>query len=188
MASSSGSKYPRRLYDVGKTPIQSRSMNHSCFLANVQTVLESVGDDVVSDLRESAVGVINGNHWVALHIDLLKSTTYVYDCIPDVVKAHKDLQEECRPFTKMIPLILNKMLPPTKGKKSEQQFALRRPKNVPRNDDPGDCGVYSLKYIECLAIGCTFHGLSDEIIPAQRMKLAAEIYEEVAEVDAEGSI
>nr|VDD55864.1 unnamed protein product [Brassica oleracea] len=43
-------------------------------------------------------------------------------------------------------------------------------------------------YIECLAIGCTFHGLSDEIIPAQRMKLAAEIYEEVAEVDAEGSI
>ena len=131
---------------------------------------------------------INGNHWVALHIDLLKSTIYVYDCISDVVKAHKDLQEECRPFTKMIPLILNKMLPPTKGKKSEQQFALRRPKNVPRNDDPGDCGVYSLKYIECLAIGCTFHGLSDEIIPAQRMKLAAEIYEEVAEVDAEGSI
>ncbi|KAG2256836.1 hypothetical protein Bca52824_076130 [Brassica carinata] len=131
---------------------------------------------------------INGNHWVALHIDLLRSTIYVYDCIPDVVKAHKDLQEECRPFTKMIPLILNKMLPPTKGKKSEQQFALRRPKNVPRNDDPGDCGVYSLKYIECLAIGCTFHGLSDEIIPAQRMKLAAEIYEEVAEVDAEGSI
>ncbi|CAN6968742.1 unnamed protein product [Brassica oleracea var. botrytis] len=58
MASSSGSKYPRRLYDVGKTPIQSRTMNHSCFLANVQTVLESVGDDVVSDLRESAVGVI----------------------------------------------------------------------------------------------------------------------------------
>ncbi|CAN6968741.1 unnamed protein product [Brassica oleracea var. botrytis] len=53
---------------------------------------------------------------------------------------------------------------------------------------PSNCGVYSLKYIECLAIGCTFHGLSDEIIPAQRMKLAAEIYEEVAEVDAEGSI
>ncbi|CAN6852436.1 unnamed protein product [Brassica oleracea] len=137
---------------------------------------------------------INGNHWVALHIDLLKSTIYVYDCIPDVVKAHKDLQEECRPFTKMILLILTlqeniistrAMLPPTKGKKSEQQFALRRPKNVPRNDDPGDRGVYSLKYIECLAIGCNFHGLSDEIIPAQRMKLAAEIYEEV---DVEGSI
>ncbi|KAG2329822.1 hypothetical protein Bca4012_020648 [Brassica carinata] len=59
MASSSGErKYPRRLYDVGKTPIQGRSMNHSCYLANVQTVLETVGDDVVSDLRDSAIGVI----------------------------------------------------------------------------------------------------------------------------------
>ena len=59
MASSSGArKYPKRLYDVDKTPIQSRSMNHSCFLANIQTVLEAVGDDVVSELRESAVGVI----------------------------------------------------------------------------------------------------------------------------------
>ncbi|KAG2331773.1 hypothetical protein Bca52824_002953 [Brassica carinata] len=59
MASSSGErKYPRRLYDVGKTPIQGRSMNHSCYLANVQTVLEAVGDDVVSDLRDSAIGVI----------------------------------------------------------------------------------------------------------------------------------
>ncbi|CAF2141768.1 unnamed protein product [Brassica rapa] len=36
-----------------------------------------------------------------------------------------------------------------------------------------------------LHIGCIFRGLSDKIIPAQRMKLAAEIYEEVAEVDAE---
>ena len=128
---------------------------------------------------------INGDHWVALHIDLHKATIYVYDSILNVVKDHKQLLEDCVPFTKMIPLILNKMLPPTKGKKFEQQFALRRPKNVPRNDDPGDCGVYSLKYIECLAIGCNFHGLSDEIIPAQRMKLAAEIYEEV---DVEGSI
>ncbi|WZY89308.1 hypothetical protein YC2023_046043 [Brassica napus] len=107
-------------------------------------------------------------------------------CIPSVVKEHKDLTEECRPFMKMIPLVLNKMLPPNSGrKKTEQQFALRRHKDAPRNDDPGDCGVYSLKYIECLAIGCTFQGLSDTIIPEQRMKLAAEIYEEVAEVDAE---
>nr|VDD34097.1 unnamed protein product [Brassica oleracea] len=108
-------------------------------------------------------------------------------CISSVVKEHKELTEECRPFMKMIPLVLNKMLPPnSERKKTEQQFALRRHKDAPRNDDPGDCGVYSLKYIECLAIGCTFQGLSDTIIPEQRMKLAAEIYEEVAEVDAEG--
>ena len=57
VSSSGMRKYSRRLYEVGKTPVQSRSMNHSCFLANIQTVLEAVEDDVVSELRESAVGV-----------------------------------------------------------------------------------------------------------------------------------
>ena len=59
MASSSGTKkYPPRLYEIGKTPIQSRSMNHSCFLSNLQVMKESVGEDVWLELRESAVGVI----------------------------------------------------------------------------------------------------------------------------------
>ncbi|CDY66086.1 BnaCnng49560D [Brassica napus] len=51
-------KYPRRLYEVGKTPVQSRSMNHSCYLSNIQTVREELGEDVWSELRESAIGVI----------------------------------------------------------------------------------------------------------------------------------
>ncbi|CAN6924182.1 unnamed protein product, partial [Brassica oleracea] len=61
---------------------------------------------------------INGDHWVALHIDLHKATIYVYDIILNVVKDHKQLLEDCVPFTKMIPLMLNKMLPPKSGKKS----------------------------------------------------------------------
>ncbi|KAG2266571.1 hypothetical protein Bca52824_073650 [Brassica carinata] len=51
-------KYPHRLYEVGKTPVQSRSMNHSCYLSNIQTVREELGEDVWSELRESAIGVI----------------------------------------------------------------------------------------------------------------------------------
>ncbi|CAN6894414.1 unnamed protein product [Brassica oleracea var. botrytis] len=51
-------KYSRRLYEVGKTPVQSRSMNHSCYLSNIQTVREELGEDVWSELRESAIGVI----------------------------------------------------------------------------------------------------------------------------------
>ncbi|CAN6811565.1 unnamed protein product, partial [Brassica oleracea] len=43
LASSSGMrKYPHRLYQVGKTKIQNRSMNHCCYLANIQTVKEAV--------------------------------------------------------------------------------------------------------------------------------------------------
>ncbi|XP_056841732.1 uncharacterized protein LOC108834234 [Raphanus sativus] len=59
MTSSSGNrKYPPRLYQIGKTPNQNRSMNHSCFLGNLQTLRENVGEDVWDELRESAVGVI----------------------------------------------------------------------------------------------------------------------------------
>ena len=58
VSSSDMRKYPRRLYEVGKTPVQSRSMNHSCYLSNIQTVREELGEDVWSELRESAIGVI----------------------------------------------------------------------------------------------------------------------------------
>lgn len=123
--------------------------------------------------------LINGDHWVALEVDLQKKIIHVYDSILTVVPKITDLQEECRPFTKMIPLLLNEMVPGRK--KSTQQFRISRlSKSVPQNELPGDCGVYALKYIECKAIGCGFEGLSDQCIPAMRIKLAAEIYDEVS--------
>ena len=52
MASSSGlRKYPHCLYEVGKTPIQNRSMNH-------QMVEETAGEEVWSEMRESTIRVI----------------------------------------------------------------------------------------------------------------------------------
>nr|VDD26811.1 unnamed protein product [Brassica oleracea] len=124
--------------------------------------------------------LINGNHWVALEVDLDKKIIHVYDSIQTVVPSITDLLEECRPFTKMIPLLLNEMVP--ERKESSQQFRISRPKSVPKNEDPGDCGVYALKYIECKAVGCGFEGLSDQCILAMRIKLAAEIYDEVSDL------
>lgn len=46
----------------------------------------------------------------------------------------------------------------------------------------GDCGVHAMKYIECKVIGCGFEGLSDQCIPKKRIKLAVEIYDEVADM------
>ncbi|KAF3610997.1 hypothetical protein DY000_02045219 [Brassica cretica] len=57
---------------------------------------------------------------------------------------------------------------------------------VEENEESGDCGVYALKYIECKAIGCGFEGLSDQCIPAMRIKLAAEIYDEVLDEQRRG--
>ena len=41
--------------------------------------------------------------------------------------------------------------------------------------------MYSLIYIECLALGRNFVRLNDQIITPLRLKLAADIYEEVIE-------
>ena len=40
---------------------------------------------------------------------------------------------------------------------------------------PGTVVFNTIKYIDCLAIGCTFKGLRDETIQDLRRKLAAEI-------------
>ncbi|KAF8099073.1 hypothetical protein N665_0252s0011 [Sinapis alba] len=106
---------------------------------------------------------VSGDHWVAIHIDLPKEVIHVYD----IIRTHlsdKQMIEECRPFMRMIPA-----------------FTYRRHKKISQNENPGDCNVYSLKYIDCLAVGCNFDGLNDQIITPQRLKLAADIYEEVTE-------
>ena len=42
----------------------------------------------------------------------------------------------------------------------------------------GDCGVYSLKFIECLALAVTFDGISDQNIQGLLVKMAGEILDE----------
>ncbi|XP_013723763.2 uncharacterized protein LOC106427589 [Brassica napus] len=121
---------------------------------------------------------VNGDHWVPLRIDLQKAKIHVYDSICIHV-SDKEMKEACRPFMRMISALLNKMMPAKTTKKSEKQFAYIRHKKIPQNEDPGDCGVYSLMYIESLALGRNFDGLNDQIITPLRSKLAAYIYEEV---------
>lgn len=60
------------------------------------------------------------------------------------------------------------------GAKTEEHTARSEPRRL---------WVYtSLKYIDCLPIGCMFNGLDDDIIMVQHLNMAVEIYEEVPEV------
>ncbi|XP_024013601.1 uncharacterized protein LOC112087823 [Eutrema salsugineum] len=66
-------KYPQREYELGKAPIQKKSMNHNCHLANLSFIKESLGDAVWNDLKESSIGVIIKLHeieyvWSAKHV------------------------------------------------------------------------------------------------------------------------
>ncbi|CAF1931713.1 unnamed protein product [Brassica napus] len=94
-----------------------------------------------------------GNHWVAYHVDLKKEKIDCYDPIFG----------EATPKT------------PVKKKFS---FRRRSKRYTPQNTQIGDCGVYLLKFVECLALGVTFDGINDKNIQGLRMKMAAEILDE----------
>ncbi|CAG7863683.1 unnamed protein product [Brassica rapa] len=57
-------------------------------------------------------------------------------------------------------------------------FSRRSKRYTPQNTQIGDCGVYSLKFVECLALGVTFDGINDKNIQGLRIKMAAEILAE----------
>ncbi|XP_048619317.1 uncharacterized protein LOC125590176 isoform X2 [Brassica napus] len=81
--------YPKRLYEEGKCPLQHRSMNHSCHLASLQMVEESVGIDAWESIKESAVGVILrfkdlDYTWSAQAVHHLLTNQLVVDSIHEV--------------------------------------------------------------------------------------------------------
>ncbi|CAN8307909.1 unnamed protein product [Cochlearia groenlandica] len=73
--------------------------------------------------------------------------------------------EECMFPRKLIPVILNNYVDIKDYEPCSYMFdVVRKTTNVPRNEKPRDYGVFTLKYIECLALGTSFNGLSDETI------------------------
>ncbi|KAG7563950.1 Ulp1 protease family C-terminal catalytic domain [Arabidopsis suecica] len=129
---------------------------------------------------------IGGNHWLALDVDLVKGHIDCYDSIVGQHTKESELSvlEACRPFTRMIPKMMNEIIPPEIYPPRFEQFSFRRrnKSRVPQNSQVGDCGVYALKFIECLALGVSFVGICDENIQAIRVKMATEIYDEAPDL------
>ncbi|EFH38463.1 predicted protein [Arabidopsis lyrata subsp. lyrata] len=92
------------------------------------------------------------------------------------------MAKQCMFLRLMIPAMMSAFVPINIRKKSNAMLDVKKiTKKVPLNKDPGDCAIYTLKYIECLALGKSFDGLCDENINAIRVKLAAELFDEVRE-------
>ncbi|CAN6998458.1 unnamed protein product [Brassica rapa subsp. trilocularis] len=63
-------------------------------------------------------------------------------------------------------------------RKKKFSFRRRSKRYTPKNTQIGDCGVYSLKFVECLVLGVTFDGINDQTIQGLRVKMAADILAE----------
>jgi len=115
-------------------------------------------------------------------VDLKKFRVDCYDSIIGEVtaKSASKMLEEFKPITLMLPDILNQNIPANLRTPSRKKFAFRRrsKRYTPQNTQIGDCGVYALKFVECLALGVSFAGINDRNIQGLRLKMAAEILDE----------
>ena len=88
-------------------------------------------------------------------------------------------------YARFIPLLVERMTVKAQQKvysrkKVVKAYTIYRAKGVPQQATGGDCGIYALKFIECLAIGCKFDGVEDSNMPFLRLKYAAEALDEVS--------
>ncbi|XP_048605682.1 uncharacterized protein LOC106393365 [Brassica napus] len=108
-----------------------------------------------------------GNHWVAYHVDLKKEKIDCYDPIFGEVThgSEQRILNSFKPLMHMIPYMLSEHIPANIRAPSKKKFSFRRRSKrcTPQNTQIGDCGVYSLKFVECLALGVTFDGINDKI-------------------------
>ncbi|KAF8084305.1 hypothetical protein N665_0725s0002 [Sinapis alba] len=125
---------------------------------------------------------VSGDQWVAFHVDLKKEKIDCYGPIIGQLTEEKETKMVVafKTLSQMLPVMVNDIVPANLRKPSKQQlaFRMRKDKYIPQNIQVGDCGVYSLKFIECLALGVTFDGINDENIQGLRVKMATEIHDE----------
>ncbi|RID79483.1 hypothetical protein BRARA_A02219 [Brassica rapa] len=120
------------------------------------------------------------------HVDLKKEKIDCYDPIFGEVtpESEQKILNSFKPLTHMIPAMLSVHIPANIRPISRKKFPFRRrsKRYTPQNTQIGDCGVYSLKFVECLALNVTFDGINDQNIQGLWMKMAADILAEARNI------
>ncbi|EFH48615.1 hypothetical protein ARALYDRAFT_911032 [Arabidopsis lyrata subsp. lyrata] len=84
---------------------------------------------------------VNGDHWVALDIDLPMKRINIYDSIPHLTTI-PEMSRQCMFLREMIPAMMSVMVPEEIRKKSTARLEVKRiTKKVPVNKDPGDWDI-----------------------------------------------
>ncbi|CAF1917494.1 unnamed protein product, partial [Brassica napus] len=96
------------------------------------------------------------SHWIAMWISIPKRHIVVFDSICSSISP-EELDVVMEPFLYMVPYMLVECTfsDEIRAQYSLEPFTYERPTNIPPAR-AGDCGVYTLKYIECHALGIEF--------------------------------
>lgn len=126
-------------------------------------------------------------HWVLMVISIPDRTIKIYDSMISAIPM-ETTKEAVMPFAHIVPYVLyhfsdaeDKQVMDT-AMYSIQFVTDGVPQGKPIN---GNCGVYTLKFLECLVMGVAFSDdhLRDSNMMIMRKKLAAEMYDETRHLE-----
>ncbi|KAF3499186.1 hypothetical protein F2Q69_00044496 [Brassica cretica] len=125
----------------------------------------------------------NDTHWIAMWISIPKRHIVVRDSIYSSISP-EDLDVVMEPFLYMVPYLLVECASSDEqhAQYSLEPFTYERPTNIP-SARAGDCGVYTLKYIECHALGIEFSkkDFAKSNGKTMRDKMAVDIFQELSD-------
>ncbi|CAN6928245.1 unnamed protein product [Brassica oleracea] len=120
-------------------------------------------------------------HWIAMWISIPKRHIVVFDSICSSFSP-EELDVAMEPFLYMVPYLLVECASSDeqRAQYSLEPFTYERPTNIPPAR-AGDCGVYTLKYIECHALGIAFSkkDFAKANGKSMRDKMAVDIFQEL---------
>ena len=123
----------------------------------------------------------NDTHWIAMWISIPKRHIVVFDSICSSISP-EELDVVMEPFLYMVPYLLVECASSDelRAQYSLEPFTYERPTNIPPAR-AGDCGVYTLKYIECHALGIEFSkkDFAKANGKSMRDKMAVDIFQEL---------
>ncbi|CAN7030196.1 unnamed protein product, partial [Brassica oleracea var. botrytis] len=121
------------------------------------------------------------SHWIAIWISIPKRHIVVFDSICSSISP-EELDVVMEPFLYMVPYLLVECASSDelRAQYSLEPFTYERPTNIPPAR-AGDCGVYTLKYIECHALGIEFSkkDFAKANGKSMRDKMAVDIFQEL---------
>ncbi|KAG7556956.1 Ulp1 protease family C-terminal catalytic domain [Arabidopsis suecica] len=158
-------EYERWLKDKKKLPFKT-SDYFSGLMPKYAETEKTWGKDVDTVY---AVVPVTGDHWVAIAIDFKDRVVRIYNCgttTDFTISAVK-------PFAEITPYVFKSLC----GDSNIKAYEIEDVPGTPKMTHPGDCGVYTAKYIECLMMGVplSHEHLRDENMGKIRQKLAAEM-------------
>ncbi|CAN6860592.1 unnamed protein product [Brassica oleracea] len=120
-------------------------------------------------------------HWIAMWISIPKRHIVVFDSICSSISP-EELYVVMEHFLYMVPYLLFECASSDeqRAQYSLESFTYERPTNIPPAR-AGDCGVYTLKYIECHALGIEFSkkDFAKANGKTMRDKMAVDIFQEL---------